>query len=120
MAEKITMKQGFTRAIEDYKRIGDADMVAFFEKRLEQACKKSNTERKLTPHQIENEKIKENLLANMEVGRNYTVSDLFTYFSFIYPSNMTVNRLVQLITQLKNSGAIVRTEVKGKAYFALA
>ena len=121
MADKgLTMKQGFTRALEDYRKIGDAEMIAFFEKRLEQACKKSNSERKLTPHQMENEKIKTALLENMEAGRNYTVSDLFTYFAFIYPSGMTVNRLVQLLTQLKNAGAIVRSEIKGKAYFAIA
>ena len=59
MNKGITMKQGFTRALEDYRKIGDAEMVAFFEKRLEQANKKTTTERRLTPHQQENEKIKE-------------------------------------------------------------
>lgn len=119
--EKITMKQGFTRAIEDYKRIGDAEMVAFFEKRLEQACKKSNSERKLTPHQLENEKIKDDILNCMESGVSYTIADMLVTFT-CFPSEMTPQRLSALLSQLgaKGTGQIVRTEVKGKAYFALA
>ena len=119
--EKITMKQGFARAIEDYKRIGDADMVAFFEKRLEQANKKSSAERKLTPHQIENEKIKEGILDNMENGVQYTIADMLITFD-CFPEGMTPNRLSALLSQLgaRGTNQIVRSEIKGKAYFTLA
>ena len=119
--EKITMKQGFARALEDYKRIGDADMVAFFEKRLEQANKKSSAERKLTPHQIENEKIKEGILDNMENGVQYTIADMLTTFD-CFPEKMTAQRISALLSQLGTHGTnqIVRSEVKGKAYFTLA
>ena len=119
--EKITLKVGFARALEDYKRIGDEDMVAFFEKRLEQANKKSNTERKLTPHQVENEHIKEGILDNMEQGVQYTIADMLVTFD-CFPEGMTPNRLSALLSQLgaRGTNQIVRTEVKGKAYFALA
>ena len=119
--EKITLKVGFARALEDYKRIGDEDMVAFFEKRLEQANKKSNTERKLTPHQVENEHIKEGILDNMENGVQYTTADMLMTFD-CFPEGMTINRLSALLSQLgaRGTNQIVRTEVKGKAYFALA
>lgn len=119
--EKITMKQGFTRAIEDYRKIGDADMVAFFEKRLEQACKKSNSERKLTPHQVENEHIKDGILESMEQGVQYTIADMLVTFG-CFPAEMTPQRLSALLSQLGSRGTnqIVRTEVKGKAYFSLA
>ena len=121
MAEKITMKQGFARAIEDYKRIGDADMVAFFEKRYEQACKKSTAERKLTPHQQENEQIKQGILDNMENGVQYTIADMLISFD-CFPETMTPQRVSALLSQLGANGSkqIVRTEVKGKAYFAIA
>ena len=121
MSEKITLKTGFARAIEDYKRIGDADMVAFFEKRLEQACKKSNSERKLTPHQIENEKIKEGILNCMESGVQYTIADMLVTFD-CFPNEMTPQRLSALLSQLgvRGTNQINRTEVKGKAYFSLA
>ena len=121
MAEKITLKVGFARALEDYRRIGDADMVAFFEKRLEQANKKSNTERKLTPHQIENEQIKQGILDNMESGVAYTIADMLITFD-CFPAGMTPNRLSALLSQLGSRGTnqIVRSEVKGKAYFTIA
>ena len=119
--EKITLKVGFARALEDYKRIGDEEMVAFFEKRLEQANKKSTSERKFTPHQVENEHIKEGILDNMENGVQYTTADMLMTFD-CFPEGMTINRLSALLSQLgaRGTNQIVRTEVKGKAYFALA
>ena len=121
MAEKITLKVGFARALEDYRKIGDEEMVAFFEKRLEQANKKSTAERKLTPHQIENEQIKQSILDNMENGVQYTIADMLNNFS-CFPATMTAQRLSALLTQLGANGTqqIIRSEVKGKAYFTIA
>jgi len=121
MAEKITQKVGFTRAIEVFKELGDADMVAFFEKRLEQVSKKSNSERKLTAHQLENETIKQGIVDNMEVGVRYTIADMLVTFD-CFPEVMTAQRLSALLSQLGARGTqqIVRTEEKGKAYFSLA
>ncbi len=123
MADKLTIKAGFTRALEMYKSLGDEEMIAFFEKRLEQENKKSahKGERKLTPHQIENEKIKEGILNSMEANRQYSISEMLLVFK-CFPADMTVARLSALLTQLgaKGTGEIVRTEVKGKAFFALA
>lgn len=122
MANKngLTMKQGFERALNDYKRLGDEEMVAFFEKRLEQANKKSTTERKLTPHQMENEKIKDGILDNMCVGTVYSIADMLCTFD-CFPENMTPNRLSALLSQLgpKGSQQIERIEQKGKVYFTL-
>lgn len=121
MADKITMKIGFTRALEDYRKIGDAEMVEFFEKRLEQLNKKFTAEKKLTPHQVENEKIKEGILDNMEVGKLYTLSDMLVSFD-CFPLGMTFQRLSALLSQLgaRGTNQIVRTEEKGKAYFSIA
>lgn len=121
MAEKITLKVGFARALEDYRKIGDEEMVAFFEKRLEQANKKSTAERKLTPHQIENEQIKQGILDNMENGVQYTIADMLITFD-CFPAGMTPNRLSALLSQLgaRGTNQIVRSEVKGKAYFMIA
>lgn len=123
MANKngLTMKEGFARALEDYRKIGDTEMVAFFEKRLEQACKKSNSgERKLTLHQQENEKIKEGILDNMCVGTVYNIADMLCTFD-CFPENMTPNRLSALLSQLgpKGSQQIERIEQKGRVYFTL-
>jgi hypothetical protein len=121
MAEKITMKIGFTRALEDYRKLGDADMVEFFEKRLEQLNKKASSEKKLTPHQQENEKIKDGILDNMEQGVRYTIADMLVTFD-CFPETMTPQRLSALLSQLGSRGSnqVVRSEEKGKAYFSIA
>lgn len=124
MANKngLTMKEGFARALEDYRKLGDAEMVAFFEKRLEQANKKSTStgERKLTPHQQENERIKEGILDNMCAGTVYSIADMLCTFD-CFPAEMTPNRLSALLSQLgpKGSQQIERIEQKGKVYFTL-
>ena len=124
MANKngLTIKAGFTRALETFKSLGDEEMIAFFEKRLEQENKKAThkSEHKLTPHQMENEKIKEGILDNMEVGTVYSIADMLCTFD-CFPENMTPNRLSALLSQLgpKGTQQIERTEVKGKVYFSL-
>ena len=121
MTDKITQKIGFTRAKEMYKQLGDAEMVEFFEKRLAQLEKRSTAERKLTPHQQENETIKQGIVANMENGVRYTIADMLVTFD-CFPETMTAQRVSALLSQLGERGTkeIVRTEEKGKAYFALA
>ena len=122
MAEKMTIKQGFERALEMYRQLGDEEMVAFFEKRLEVASRKSNSngERKLTPHQLENERIKEGILDNMCAGSVYNIADMLCTFD-CFPETMTPNRLVALLSQLGPNGTqqIERIEKKGKVYFTL-
>ena len=123
MANKngLTMKEGFARALADYQRLGDAEMVAFFTKRLEQANKKSAAERKLTPHQLENEKIKEGILESMKQGVVYSMADMLNNFT-CFPDTVTPNRLAALLSQLGPRGTeqIVRIEEKGKVFFTLA
>ena len=120
MSEKITLKIGFERARKVFEELGDAEMVAFFEKRLEQANKKSSAERKLTPHQQENERIKDGILDNMCVGTIYSIADMLCTFD-CFPENMTPNRLSALLSQLgpKGTQQIERLEQKGKVYFTL-
>jgi len=124
MANKngLTIKAGFEKALAMYKDLGDAEMVAFFEKRLEQNAKKSSNsgERKLTPHQLENEKIKEGILDSMVVGTVYSIADMLNTFN-CFPEGMTPNRLSALLSQLgpKGSQQIERIEQKGKVYFTL-
>ena len=119
--EKITQKVGFTWGLEIAREMGNADMVAFFEGRLAQLSKKGSAERKLTPHQQENETIKQGILDNMENGVNYTIADMLVTFD-CFPEVMTPQRLSALLSQLgaRGTNQIVRTEVKGKAYFTLA
>ena len=123
MANKngLTIQAGFEKALALYKELGDAEMIAFFEKRIEQNAKKTSTERKPSARQTENEEIKKGILNNMEVGTQYTLADMLVMFD-CFPADMTPHRLAALLSQLgaKGSSEIVRTESKGKAYFSLA
>ena len=124
MANKngLTIKAGFERAREVFAEMGDDEMVAFFDKRLEQNAKKSASsgERKLTPHQLENEKIKEGILDSMVAGTVYSIADMLNTFN-CFPEGMTPNRLSALLSQLgpKGSQQIERIEQKGKVYFTI-
>lgn len=123
MANKngLTIQAGFEKALALYKELGDAEMIAFFEKRIEQNAKKTSSERKPSARQTENEEIKRGILNNMEVGTQYTLADMLVMFD-CFPADMTPHRLAALLSQLgaKGSNEIVRTESKGKAYFSLA
>jgi hypothetical protein len=96
-------------------------LVEFCEHRIEQNAKKSDAPRKLTPQQEKNEAVKEGILANMEVGKRYTISDMLMTFDCFEPTT-SPQRVSALLSQLgaKGSGQVVRTEEKGKAYFSLA
>lgn len=121
MANKMTIREGFEKARAVFEQMGDAEMVAFFDKRIEQNAKKSTTERKLTPHQLENERIKEGIVDNMCTDVQYTIADMLCTFD-CFPETMTPQRLSALLSQLGERGSqqIKRIEVKGKAYFSLA
>ena len=74
----------------------------------------------LTPHQQENERIKEGILDNMTLGTNYSIADMLCTFD-CFPENMTPSRLSALLSQLGQRGSqqIDRIEANGKAYFCL-
>ena len=95
-------------------------LIEFCEHRIEQNAKKSDAPRKLTPQQEKNEETKQGILANMEVGKQYTISDMLMTFDCFEPTT-SPQRVSALLSQLgaKGTGQIVRTEEKGKAYFAL-
>ena len=84
---------------------------------LEKKSAKSG-ERKPTKTQIANEGFKEVILANMESGRLYTITELTKEMPF--GEELSTQRVSALVRQLKDCGAVVRTEEKRKAYFALA
>ena len=95
---------------------------AFLEKRIEVTAKKnasgSNGEKKLTKDQEQNEVYKTEILNSMEVGKSYTISDMLKMF--VCCEGLSQNKVNALVKQLKDSGKVIRSEVKGKAYFTLA
>ena len=95
-------------------------LVEFLQHRIEQNAKKSDAPKKLTPAQEANLRTMEGILANMEVGKKYTIGDMLMTFDCFEPTT-SPQRVSALLSKLgaKGTGQVVRTEEKGKAYFAL-
>ena len=119
MSEKITQRVGFTRAMEMYEQLGDAEMVDFFQKRLAQLDKRDSIERKPTARQMENEVYKNDVFNFMTKGQSYSANDILTNVPSIIASGMSLNRLSALLTQMVNENQITRTTEKRKNYYSL-
>lgn len=78
----------------------------------------STGEKKLTAVQKANEEIKEAILANMVPAVPYTVSDLIKTVPEC--ADFNTSKVSALVKQLVVAEKVVRTEVKGRAYFTLA
>ena len=95
-------------------------MVEFFEKRIALTEKKNSAERKPTPKQIENEGFKADILAWMESEKDYSVAEIAKGVPSFDAAGVKPQRVTALLTQLKDAGKVVRTEIKGKAFYRLA
>ena len=116
----MTIRQGFEQAIEDYRNIGNEEMVAFFEARLAQVEKKNSAPRKATPHQLENEAFCEDILAWMEPNGEYQLADIHKGVPSIVAAGISSSRVSACLTKLKNAGSLTAEKVKGKNVYRLA
>lgn len=92
--------------------------VAFINHELELLAKKNSAEKKPTAVQVANEGIKGDIVAGMEQGKQYTITDLMK--SIPACAELSNQRVSALVRQLVTDGVVVRTEEKRKAYFSLA
>lgn len=98
--------------------VDNAEAKAKLEKMLAQTLKKNSAERKPTATQTENMGLKDAILAFMEVGQKYTVTDIMKGCAEV--EGLSNQRVSALVRQLKDEGSLVREEIKRKAYFSLA
>lgn len=98
--------------------VDNAEAKAKLEKMLAQTLKKNSAERKPTATQTENVGLKNAILAFMEVGKAYTVTDIMKGCTEV--AELSNQRVSALVRQLKDEGSLVREEIKRKAYFSLA
>ena len=91
----------------------------FVEGRIEALNKKSSTASgKPTATQVANEGIKSTIVEGMVKGEKYTISNLIKSNTAL--ADLTNQKVSALVRQLIKEGKVVRTEVKGVAYFSLA
>ena len=81
-------------------------------------AKKNSAERKPTATQTANEGYKEAILDAMEVGKNYTITNLIKGVPAL--SDLTNQRVSAIVRQMVEAGTLKREEIKRKAYFSLA
>lgn len=114
MAKKMTIVERYEAIIGKVEGVLSAEEIAFLVERKDLHAKKNGT-RKPTAAQTANEGIKEQILAFMEIGKAYTVTEIQKGVGL--ESNQKASALVR---QLREAELVTRSEVKGKAYFTKA
>ena len=127
MVEKFTAIKALLNG-EKVEGFTVADALAFMDNRIEQTEKKnasgSNSERKPTKEQLANEGIKEQIVAFLRTqSAPVPMGEIMKAVGI--ESNQKVTALVSSMLTVRKgevnpNGCIVRTEVKGKAHFAIA
>ena len=84
---------------------------------MELLVKKNSAEKKPTAQQTANAGIQTAILEGMEVGEKYTITDIIKTIPEC--ADLTNQRVSALVRQLVDTGKMVRTEDKRKAYFSL-
>ena len=116
--KKITKRDHFNALLAIAAVQADPDMVAFIEHELELLAKKNSADKKPTAQQTANEAIRSAILEAMEADRLYTITELQK--SIPECAELSNQRVSSLMRQLKDSGMVIRTEDKRKAYFSKA
>ena len=113
-AKKMTKREIFEQIKANYS-LTQAE-IDFIDHELELLAKKNSGEKKPTATQTANVGIKSAILAGMEVGKKYTITDLMKSIPEI--ADLSNQRVSALVRQLIDSGEVERTEEKRKAYFS--
>jgi hypothetical protein len=114
MANKMTIAEQYEAIIAKAKGVLSAEEIAFLKDRKDKHLAK-NTSKKMTKIQVENEKIKAEILEFMEDGKVYTCGQVEKGLGLSSTSKASA-----LMTQLKNDNLVIRTVEKGVAYFKKA
>lgn len=114
MSKKLTKRDHFTKLLTLEEVKANPALVAFIEHEIELLAKKNGSDKKPTAQQTANEGIKADILATMEEGKLYTITELMK----VVPScaDLTNQRVSALVRQMLNI-SIERIEDKRKAYF---
>lgn len=116
--KKMTIAEQFAALLEKYPFTDEER--AFIEGRIEKATRKSNGERKPTAKQLQNAAVADEVYAFMADTPDtaYTVSELLKVCpAFTAIDECSASYANAIVKKLKDAGRVVRTEVKGRAYF---
>lgn len=92
------------------------ELMNFIAHELELLERRSST-KSLTPKQKENEAFKAEILSALSAAENpLTIGELMENCSAV--AELTSQRVTAIVSQLVKAQQVIRTEVKGKAYFS--
>ena len=115
--EKKMTKKDYFRMLATFEEVkSNIGLMDFINHEIELLEKKNSAEKKPTATQIENEKLKKNILNAMEEETKYTVSDMLKAFDFC--AGLSNQKVASLIRQLYKDELVTREEIKGKAFFS--
>lgn len=115
---KMTNKNALTYVLDTYGADLPAEVVEKLEGMVTQLEKKSGAERKPTARQLENAKVKEDILSKMEDNVLYTVGDMLKTFAL--GDDMTSQRLTAILSQMVEAHTVTKSKEKGKSLFSKA
>ena len=112
---KKTQKEMFNEILNGYGL--SAEHKAFLEGRIAQLDKKSASKSdKPTATQKANAELKDKILAEMEVDKAYTISDMLKALPSC--ADLSNQKVSAVMKQLVENHMVLRTEDKRKAYFS--
>jgi hypothetical protein len=117
MAKKMTIVEQYEAIMAKCEGVLSETELAFLKERAELHAKK-NASRKPSKVQTENEGYKEEILDFLNEGGSYTIAELIKAIPSL--NEFSTSKVSALVRQLKDNDLVLRTEVKGKAYFAKA
>lgn len=111
-----TKREMFTKMVEVFEAMGEAELAEFASKELELVEKRATAPRKLTKDQLANVERKADIVEMLRVTPGMTATEVGDELG------VTVQRASALLKQLRDEGLVTKTEAKGKvkATFAVA
>ena len=118
MSKKMTIADKFNALLEKYPFTEDER--AFIKDRIDKATRKTDGEKKPTAKQVQNAAVADEVYAYMAQtpDKAFTVSELLKVCpAFTAIDGCSASYANAIVKKLKDAGRVVRTEIKGRAYF---
>lgn len=117
MTKKITKRDRFNQLLTIEAVKSNPDLVAFIEHEIELLAKKNASDKKPTATQVANNSIKEVILATLESGKAYTITEMQKANADL--ADLSNQKISALVRQLIADNLVRKEEIKRKAYFSL-
>ena len=113
--KKLTKRDHFNALLNIAEVKSNDALVDFINHEIDLLNRKNSTEKKPTATQVANEALKKDILAEMELNRLYSISEMIKEFGCC--ADLSTPKVSAIIRLLMTDGAVERIEEKRKAYF---